>query len=179
MKANFEVSETMMFVLLALEACFCDFIHILQYPQIMAPPYISFIAIISRINFENLIKIFRGYNIIRRRPRRWGLKNPCLFIFIGQLPRRVDFSFWNVLYSLFFFPCGQIFSFYTVQILTFADDSSLTLKATNFFLYDQFLPRYKPTVLECCNILNKDSHRRSRRNLFSVVGLSSVCVFSP
>ena len=68
---------------------------------------------------------------------------------------------------------------YTVQILTFADDSSLTLKATNFFLYDQFLPRYKPTVLECCNILNKDSHRRSRRNLFSVVGLSSVCVFSP
>ena len=75
--------------------------------------------------------------------------------------------------------CQQIFSFYTVQILTFADDSSLTLKATNFFLYDQFLPRYKPTVLECCNILNKDSHRRSRRNLFSVVGLSSVCVFSP
>ena len=29
-----------------------------------------------------------------------------------------------------FILCGQIFSFYTVQILTFADDSSLTLKAT-------------------------------------------------
>merc|ERR1712240_762670 len=35
----------------------------------------------------------------------------------------------SVLYSLFFV-CQQIFSFYTVQILTFADDLSLTLKAT-------------------------------------------------
>ena len=93
-----------------------------------------------------------------------------LCLFVGKFSNFYTVQYGKVQYST---------GIYTVQILTFADDSSLTLKATNFFLYDQFLPRYKPTVLECCNILNKDSHRRSRRNLFSVVGLSSVCVFSP
>ena len=42
------------------------------------------------------------------------------------------------------FPCGQIFSFYTVQILTFADDSSLTLKATklaNSLVYPERIHR--------------------------------------
>ena len=60
------------------------------------------------------------------------------------LPRRVDFSFWNVLcvlacllvskFSLFYtVQYGKVqysTGIYTVQILTFADDSSLTLKAT-------------------------------------------------
>ena len=39
-------------------------------------------------------------------------------------------SVFETFFIYLFILCEQIFSFYTVQILTFADDSSLTLKAT-------------------------------------------------
>ena len=50
------------------------------------------------------------------------------------------------LFVCLFVLCGQIFSFYTVQILTFADDSSLTLKATklaNSLVYPERIQRGK------------------------------------
>jgi len=46
-------------------------------------------------------------------------------------------SVFETFFIYLFILCEQIFSFYTVQILTFADDSSLTLKATKFILLSE------------------------------------------
>ena len=90
--------------------------------------------------------------------------------FIGQLPRRVDFSFWNV-------PC--LSAWLWANFLIFIQYSTEQYSTVQVFIWCSTDTNFRGWLIANIKSHKKDSHRRSRRNLFSVVGLSSVCVFSP